>query len=260
MPPAKLIATVTVLAVLWTLESLAPLFAGRQRRTRHIATNLAVGLFNSVVLGFIFAFAFRWEADRIVAPGWGLLGLFEAPRWVETAIAIVLFDAWMYLWHRANHRIPLLWRFHRAHHTDAEMDASSAVRFHPIEIAYSSCLRLLVIPLIGIDLAQLAIYEAALLPVILFHHSNIHMPYRLDAALRAVIVTPWMHWVHHSDRQPETDSNYSSLFSWCDRIGGTFRIRTDPLAIRYGLSEFREPRWATLWGFLKTPFTSLKGA
>lgn len=253
----KAFSSILVLAVLIALETAIPLFVGRRGRVHHNAKNFAIGLFNVFALGALFAIVFRWQANVAGEQEWGILGLLDAPLWLETALAFVLFDAWMYCWHRANHEIKFLWRFHRAHHTDTEMDASTAVRFHPVEIVFSSLLRLLIIPLIGLSLGQLALYESLLLPVILIQHANFRMPFELDTALRVVFVTPWMHWVHHSELQPETDSNYSSLFSWCDRIGGTFRLRSDPGAINYGLAEFRESRWLSLWGFLRTPFRRL---
>ena len=99
----------------------------------------------------------------------------------------------------------------------------------------SGCARLAVLPLIGLTMPQLLVYEAILLPVILFHHSNVRMPRRMDAVLRWVVVTPWMHWVHHSRWRPETDSNFASVLSIWDRLFGTFRLRDDPTRIELGL-------------------------
>src|SRR5256885_17251711 len=106
------------------------------------------------------------------------------PLSVSTLLAILLLDGGMYLWHRANHRLPLLWRFHRVHHSDPALDVTSAVRFHTGEILISSVLRLALIPLLGVSLWQILLYEALLLPVIQFHHSNVRLPERLDRWLR----------------------------------------------------------------------------
>jgi sterol desaturase/sphingolipid hydroxylase (fatty acid hydroxylase superfamily) len=168
--------------------------------------------------------------------------------------AVVLMDGWMYLWHRLNHRLPWLWRFHAVHHADAEMDATSAVRFHTGEIALSSVARLAVLPLLGLSVGQVLLYEALLLPVILFHHSNVRVPAALDRVLRLVIVTPWMHWVHHSEWRPETDSNFSSVLSVWDRLFGSFRLRERPGEIRLGLGMTDEHAWRTLPGMLAMPF------
>jgi len=143
--------------------------------------------------------------------------------------------------HNANHRVPFLWRFHRMHHTDMEMDSTSAIRFHTLEIVFSSCLRLAVAPLLGIEFTHLFVYEICLQPVIIFHHSNIAFPEKWDRILRALIVTPNMHRVHHSLETYETNSNYSSVFSVWDRLAGTFRKREDMATLTFGLKEFREP-------------------
>lgn len=194
--------------------------------------------------------------------GWsksfGLLRLVQLPPATATVAAIVLFDGWMYLWHRANHKIGFLWRFHRVHHSDPEMDATTATRFHTGEILISSALRLAVIPLLGITVGQLLAYEMLLLPVILFHHSNVQFPEKMDRWLRLLIVTPAIHRVHHSRLRDETDSNYSSVFSFWDRIAKTFRLRWDGQPVNFGLNEFGAKRWERLPSLLRMPFVSLK--
>ena len=250
----KTIAALGVLAVLWSLEGFLPFFHEfneRGKRYPHAGRNLAVGAFNALVMGALFSGMVVFAAAR--ARGAGLLPRLGLSPWAEAALAILLFDAWMYLWHRLNHVIPFLWRFHRVHHSDPRMDVTSGVRFHPGEIALSFMARVLVVPLLGMSLWQLALYESILLPVILFHHSNVAIPGRVDAVLRLVIVSPNMHRVHHSDRQLETDSNYASIFSWWDRFLGSYRWREDCHSIRYGLRDFTDSRWHTLKGILKTP-------
>ena len=169
-------------------------------------------------------------------------------------------DGWTYGWHRLNHRVPFLWRFHRAHHSDAQMDVTTASRFHIGEILFSNCLRIPLILLLGIQLWELVLYETALLAVIQFHHANVGVPPRLDQLLRCFIVTPAMHKVHHSRWQPETDSNYSSLLSIWDRLFRSFRLRDDPRTIQFGLDEFARPENQTLAGILKTPLKAGRGA
>jgi sterol desaturase/sphingolipid hydroxylase (fatty acid hydroxylase superfamily) len=149
----------------------------------------------------------------------------------------------------------LFWRFHAVHHADAELDATSGIRFHSVEIALSSLARLILLPLIGITVPQVILYEAVSLPIILFQHSNIRLPGPIDRWLRVVIVTPWMHWVHHSQWQPETDSNYSSVLSVWDRLFGSFRLNEAPSEIRLGLEDWKEPEWRTLKGMLRAPWT-----
>jgi sterol desaturase/sphingolipid hydroxylase (fatty acid hydroxylase superfamily) len=207
------VAAACVLILLTALESWLPAALDRQRRLRHAARNLSLGSLNVALLAllatpFLAQVAVWAEENRV-----GLLRLMNVSPMIGGVLAILLFDAWMYLWHRANHQLGFLWRFHRVHHSDPEMDATTAVRFHTGEILISSALRLAVIPLLGITIYQLLVYEMALLPVILFHHSNVRFPESLDRWLRTIIVTPAIHRVHHSRLRMETDSNYSSIFS-----------------------------------------------
>lgn len=251
---------VPVLALLWVLESWAPVFTGRPHRFRHGARNLVVAGLNLMVISLLFASAVAASAAWAARAHFGLLHLIQAPFWLELPLALLLFDAWMYLWHRANHAAPFLWRFHRMHHSDSELDVTTALRFHFGEIAISSMLRLLVIPLLGLELWQVLLYETILLPVIAFHHSNVALPERYDRMLRGMVVSPNMHRVHHSDLRCETDSNYSSIFSWWDRLGGSFRLREDVRTLRYGLDEFRDPEWQSLWGMIRTPLAPSSAA
>ena len=142
------------------------------------------------------------------------------------------------------------------HHSDPAMDASTALRFHPGEIFASTILRWGVFLAVGISAYDLLLYEAIMLPVILFHHSNYYIPEKYDKILRQVIVTPWMHWVHHSRRYKELNSNYGTIFSWWDRLFASFRLRQDPAAITQGLGNISTPPWQTIGGMLKTPFVN----
>lgn len=249
------VATV-LLVVLWMIESVAPMYVGRQHRISHGLGNLALGLFNTLLVAVPFAammlLATRWAQET----PFGLAHWLKPPAWLLWPMILILFDGWMYTWHRLNHRIPLLWRFHAVHHSDREMDATSAFRFHTGEIMLSFIARLAVLPLLGMTMPQLLVYETVLLPVILFHHSNVRLPAKGDAALRWLIVTPWMHWVHHSREQPETDSNFSSVLSVWDRCFGTYRLRDDPNRIEQGLHDADGgARWRTLPEILLSPLT-----
>lgn len=250
----KTLLGIAVLLILWCVETWMPLFRERRHRVRHAGRNLAIAVLNTAIIGLVFssltAMVAAWSQDRAA----GLLHVLSLPSWSGTLIAILVFDGWMYLWHRANHAIPFLWRFHRMHHSDTEMDVTTATRFHTGELVISSILRLTIIPLLGIDLWQVILYELILLPVIQFHHSNVNLPEKYDRCLRALIVSPNMHRVHHSRFQPETDSNYASILSVWDRLAKTFRLKEQPESIELGLSEFDDLQWQTIWGMLKTPF------
>jgi sterol desaturase/sphingolipid hydroxylase (fatty acid hydroxylase superfamily) len=248
-----LIATVGLILLLG-LENWAPAASGRHHRFRHAVRNLMLGLLNTAASALLAAPLIAGLSLWAESSGFGLLRLVQLPPTTATVAAILLFDGWMYLWHRANHEISFLWRFHRVHHSDPEMDATTATRFHTGEILISSALRLAVIPLLGITVGQLLVYEMLLLPVILFHHSNVRFPERTDALLRLVIVTPAIHRIHHSRLRSETDSNYSSVFSFWDRIAGTFRLRQDGQPVKFGLDEYDGEAWQTIRGLLIAPF------
>lgn len=254
----KTLIAAGVLALLWLGELLVPFYSqfqgGIKERFRHDLRNLSFGAFNSLLSITIFL------AGLTALEGWGearqfgLLRWAPVPLWGASILGLVLFDLWMYVWHRINHEVRFFWRFHRMHHSDREMDASTGVRFHPGEILLSGLARLIVFPLIGLSLWQLALYESILLPVILFHHSNVALPRWMDRGLLAILVTPAMHRVHHSDVQVETDSNYSSVLSIWDRLFGTFRLREDNHELVLGLRQFATSKWLTAFGMLRTPW------
>jgi sterol desaturase/sphingolipid hydroxylase (fatty acid hydroxylase superfamily) len=249
----KLSVEIGALALILWFETLFPLFQGRKERLRHIGRNLGIGLLNGLVIALLFSSLNAFFIREAETRSFGLLRWLDLSPWSGTLVALALFDLWMYLWHRANHRIPFLWRFHRMHHSDNQVDATTALRFHTGELVFSSILRLAVIPLLGMSLSQLILYEILLQPIIIFHHSNVALPEKIDRIFRAIIVTPNMHRVHHSMVGQETNSNYSSIFSFWDRLGQSFRRRLDILALHYGLPDFPEERWQTVIGMLKTP-------
>lgn len=261
----KTAVTVSVLAALWLMETWLPFYAefredrGHRpkvgRRLRHAARNLTLGLVNAMLLALAFGALLAGAATLAERNHIGLLHQVTWPSWAEMLLGFVLFDLWMYVWHRANHRIPLLWRFHRMHHSDPEMDVTTGVRFHTGEVVLSAVARLAVLPLLGISIGQVAVYEAVFLPVVLFHHANVRLPRWLDYGLLALIVTPAMHRVHHSRWQPETDSNYGSVFPYWDILFRSFRLRYAG-EIRLGLDGLDTPEWQTLAGMVRTPLRS----
>lgn len=242
------------LGSLFALEGLFPLFSGRAERVSHGLRNAGLGLVNVLVTHLFFAALVLKTAGWTARNHFGIIPDPGLPAGAQAALLLILFDGWMYLWHRVNHKLPFLWRFHRVHHSDTAMDCTTALRFHAGEIVFSHLGRLLIIPLLGLDAAHLFIYELALQPVILFHHSNLAVPEKWDSLLRLLVVSPNMHRVHHSRIADETNSNYSSIFSFWDRLGGSFRERKDIPAVQFGLSEFREESWQTVRGMLKTPW------
>src|SRR5205807_1267789 len=169
-----------------------PYFGQPEDRIKHGARNLAVALINNIVLGLAFVSVTVTVADWSEQNGYGLLHVLGLPEPVQFALALVLLDGWMYFWHRANHAIPLLWRFHRMHHSDRHMDVTTATRFHLGEHIGASVLRLGLIPLLGFEVWNLVVYDTLLIAITQFHHADISIG-RWDRWLRWLIVTPYMH-------------------------------------------------------------------
>jgi sterol desaturase/sphingolipid hydroxylase (fatty acid hydroxylase superfamily) len=243
-----------VLVGLMVLESVLPetrLLTGKSR-LRHDGRNLGLALLNGIlgalVLVPMLGLTSAWVAGKQIGLanwiGGGVLA------WITV---LLLFDMWMYVWHRLNHELPFLWRMHRVHHSDVAMDASTALRFHPVEILLSGIARMALMPMLGMSVAHLLVYELILLPVILVQHANVRSPHWLDRMVRTVVVTPWMHRVHHSQLREETNSNYGSVLSIWDRIFGSWCWRSDPEAIVFGLDSWRDDGSQSLTGMLRTP-------
>lgn len=246
-----------VLVTLWILESIVPHFEhqvkDRRLRLLHDGRNLLIGGINGLLGVVILTAAAAFTANFVEKYKLGILNQVNLPTVWATAAGIVFFDLWMYAWHRLNHRLPFLWRFHRMHHSDPALDATSALRFHPGEVVLSGFFRLIIMAVVGLSLWQLAVYELILFPIIMLHHSNVEFPERLDRSLRWLIVTPSIHWVHHSRLKHETNSNYGSVFSFWDRLFRTLRRRLHLQDINYGLDGYDESKRQSVKGLLKTP-------
>ncbi|MGF1561785.1 MAG: sterol desaturase family protein [Geminicoccaceae bacterium] len=164
---------------------------------------------------------------------------------------LLLLDFWIYWWHRANHEIPLLWRFHEVHHLDELLDSTSAFRFHFGEVLLSACVRAIVIILFDIPLEAVIIFEALVLVNAIFHHSDMQLPLWLDRFLARLIITPGIHWVHHHALRADTDSNYGTILSLWDRLFGTMSATRRSLTMPIGVEGRRD---RGLFGLLTGPF------
>lgn len=251
--PAKPVVAVFCLAALWTWETFFPLVERRQLRWRHAGRNIAVALLNVVVLGVLFGAATVGVALWANEHNFGLLNWLGLSWPWRMIPAVLLLDCWLYLWHRANHRVALLWRFHRMHHSDREMDVTTATRFHIGEHFGAATLRLGLIPILGVTVAEIVLFETLVVIMTMFHHSNLSLG-RFDRPLRWLIVTPRMHQIHHSRLRHETDSNYCVLFSFWDRLARSYQMRRNDEAVELGLDELDDDRWQSVAGMLKTPF------
>jgi len=214
-----------LLLLLIIAETLLPRRVRVQSRQARWFTNFAVTITNTITLNLmaivmpVMAVAAAMDAS---ANGWGLLGAVSWPVWIEALIAILILDFIIWAQHLITHKVPLLWRLHRVHHADRDMDVTTAIRFHPIEIALSMILKIGVIYLLGPTAVAVILFEIMLNGMAMFNHANLRLPLWLDAVLRRVIVTPDMHRVHHSVFKQEYDSNYGFSLSIWDQIFGTY--------------------------------------
>jgi sterol desaturase/sphingolipid hydroxylase (fatty acid hydroxylase superfamily) len=223
-------------------------------RLRRVGRNLAAGALSLAAVTLLQAPVLAPVAAWTAARGVGVLRLVALPPAVATVLAILLLDYTLWHWHRWNHRVPVLWRFHVVHHVDLEMDASTGVRFHFGEMALSVLFRAVQVVLIGPDPVAIWIYQSLLFASVLFHHSNTRLPLGLERWLVRLVVTPRMHGIHHSDWKNETDSNWSSLFSAWDYLHRTAVVSVPQVEIEIGVPAYRRPEDLTLGAILALPF------
>lgn len=189
----------------------------------------------------------------------GLNYQYNANPLLKGIITFLALDYTNYLWHILNHKIPLLWRFHVVHHSDHDLDITTAFRFHFGELIGSVFFRGAAVVLTGATALQVLIYEILFEGATQFHHSNWKLPYKLEKSLNKVIVTPRMHGIHHSMIRQETDSNYSVIFSWWDRLHNTVRLNVPQDIIVIGVPSYSNPDELTAGYLLKLPFTKIRG-
>jgi len=182
-------------------------------------------------------------------PGWW-------SGWTGLALDFLLLDFWLYWWHRANHVVPLLWRFHEVHHLDRFLDTTSAGRFHLGEVIASALVRAVVIVVLGVPFATVIAFETLILASAIFHHSNLRLPRWVEAPLSLVVITPSIHWVHHHAVRRDTDSNYGTVLSLWDRLFGS-RSRTRRSSTMKIGTEGRSER--DFPGLLASPFAARPG-
>ncbi|MDP9149339.1 MAG: sterol desaturase family protein [Myxococcota bacterium] len=184
----------------------------------------------------------------------GLLKLVPLPAAVEALLAVMLMDYTLYLWHVATHKSGFLWRFHEAHHLDLDLSTTTATRFHFGEMLLSMPYRAAQVVVLGVSPGAFAIWQTLTTIQILFHHANLKLPFVVERWLSLVIVTPRMHGIHHSVVRAETDSNWSTIFSFYDRLHGTLRLNVPQDAIVIGVPAYRRSEEVTLWSSLALPF------
>ena len=188
----------------------------------------------------------------------GLLYLIELPFWIRLILSVMLFDFATYWLHRASHKIPLLWRLHRVHHSDTQMDSSTTFRFHPIELAivYQAG-NIVAAGIFGLDVTSLALYYFIVYIFFFIEHSNLNYPNCLNRTLGLLFVMPDHHRVHHHQEQVYTDSNFADIFIIWDRLFGTFKL-IPVNQMKYGLVEFEEEKQQSFLYLMKSPFITIK--
>ncbi|TFG79273.1 MAG: fatty acid hydroxylase family protein [Flavobacteriales bacterium] len=239
----------------WLLEGALPLYRFRYKKWRHAIPNPFFTL-TTIVINFALAFLLLKTADFTVAHKFGLLHwLPSMPLWLYILLGLLLLDLiGAYLAHWVEHKVKPLWMIHLVHHTDHNVDTTTANRHHPLESIVRFGFTLFGVWIIGIPIGIVMLYQSLSLLATQFGHANIKLPKNIDTALSWVIVSPDMHKVHHHYVLPYTDSNFGNIFSIWDRLFGTF-MKMDRDAIVYGVDTFPdEVENASIKGLLKQPF------
>jgi sterol desaturase/sphingolipid hydroxylase (fatty acid hydroxylase superfamily) len=237
------------------LEYIASYRPNTVSKWARLVTNIFIAVLNGVLLNLLFWSATVSVVARVEKGHAGIVNLGPGPLWVKLAGAVILMDLVMYLWHLANHKIPLLWRFHRVHHSDMNMDVSTASRFHAGELAVSGGIKIAAISFLGIDMTGIVLFDCLLVLAAQFQHSSVKVPERFERIYWTVFVPPSMHRIHHSVVIKERDSNYGTIFSVWDRLFGTLRRNVAQERIVIGLGPYRSPGTLKVWHLLRMPFT-----
>jgi sterol desaturase/sphingolipid hydroxylase (fatty acid hydroxylase superfamily) len=253
----RLAAFAAVLALMAIWEALAPRRSRALPRGRRWPANLGMVVLNTVIVRALFPAAAVGMALADEAGGWGLLHRYQVPAWIALVAGIVLLDLAIYLQHVMFHAVPALWRLHRMHHADLDIDVTTGARFHPVEIVLSMLVKFAVIAALGVPPTAVLLFELLLNATSMFNHANVRIAPRIEAALRWLLVTPDMHRVHHSVERDETNSNFGFNLSVWDRLFGTYRAqpRAGHEAMTIGIPDFRAAaECSTLAGMLAIPF------
>lgn len=235
-------------------ERRRPLRERTQASPRREVANLLMGLGCALAIAAFEAPLVEPLARRAEAKRAGLTRRLPIPEWGRDLVGLLLMDYTFYLWHVLTHKAPALWRFHLVHHVDLDLDASTALRFHALDMAISAPWRAAQVALIGLTPRGLRVWRTFFFLSILFHHSNIRLPERWERRLALVLTTPRMHGIHHSAVHDQTDSNWSSGFSFWDRLHGTFRLDVDQMGVTIGVPAYQKPGDVTASRSLKLPF------
>ena len=255
--PVRLGIFFSVFLIMANLELILPRRDLRASKSRRWGSNIGITLINTIVVRLLFPTAAIGVAITAEAEGWGLLNITSPPFWLSVVTAVLLLDLAIYVQHVLMHKIPILWRLHRMHHVDLDIDVTTGARFHPVEIILSMLIKFAAIAVLGAPALAVLIFEVLLNATAMFNHSNVRLPLGLDRAVRTVLVTPDMHRVHHSVIRRETDSNYGFNLPWWDRLFKTYRAQPEAghTSMGIGVADIRDEKLCiNLIGMLKLPF------
>jgi len=260
-PALRLGAFVGVLALMALWEAARPRRPRALPRWLRWSNNLALVAVDTLVLRLLVPMLAVGLAMTAEAEGWGLLNMLAVPAWLAIPLAVLALDLVVYLQHVMFHAVPALWRLHRMHHADTDIDVTTGLRFHPFEIVLSMVVKLAAVLVLGPPVVAVVLFEVLLNATALFNHANLRLPAAVDRWLRLIVVTPDMHRVHHSVRPEETHSNFGFNMPWWDRLLGTYRAqpRDGHDGMTIGLAAFRAPREAWLDRLLMQPFRRSDG-
>lgn len=253
------LALAALAALLWA-ERRRPRRHALEPAARHDGRNLAMAALSALTVRLAEAPVVEPLAHRVAARRIGLVQHLALPLWARRALMLLLLDHTLYVWHVLTHRLPALWRLHLVHHTDLDLTATTALRFHALEILASVPWRAAQVALIGVDPATLRLWQRLTLAEILFHHSNLRLPRALERRLEWLIVTPRLHAIHHSIVRAETESNWSSGLSLWDRLHGTLKRDVPQPAVTIGVPAYRDARELSLPRLLAMPFGHARDA
>ncbi len=246
---------VSVVAIAW-LEVFFPRRPAGPSRLRRWISNLSIGTFNTVI--FALTVTLGGVVGAIIAEehGWGMLRLISAPDWLAILLGILAIDVFGYAIHRVLHVVPALWRLHHVHHSDIDIDFTTTVRHHPLEMVFGETVIFAATVALGVPLESILLRQIVATVLEFANHSNVQFPKKLDEWIRWVFVTPDMHVVHHSAVKRETDSNYGSILSLWDRLFGTYVAAPARgiAGMTIGLDYRREPQDQRLDQVLIAPF------
>lgn len=246
----------SVFLLMLLLESLIPRHPTVDSKIRRIGINLSITGLDIILVRLIFGAAAVGAAVFAQEKHWGMLNYVDWPFGFEMAVTVVFLDLMIYIQHVVVHMIPFFWRFHVVHHSDRDLDVSTGLRFHPLEILVSMLYKIGIIFALGPTPLAVMVFEAILNGMAQFSHSNIKLPLALDRVLRWLIVTPDMHRIHHSVVVNETNSNFGFNLSIWDRFLGTYNENAKKLQpeIQIGIDEYQKAEDVTLVKLLLMPF------